>query len=158
MASIGWTFPWPTPPPKELRRKGRSYSISLNHMYVWTGRGGQRRLSAFAEGWKHDQIDRVLRSGLALPAGPLALELAIHPPDAIQRDADGLIKLAEDAVFEAYRLAGLSKAVANDYRVVDIHVHRHAPDRRNPRLELRLRTWRAVTGQLGLATLDAVSA
>jgi len=145
-----WTFPWPVPPPRSpLERGGRAHSISLNHLYVWTGRGGQRRLSTFAERTKHDWIKRVVDARQRLPAGLLGLDLAIHPPDAIRRDTDGPVKLAMDAVFEAYLILyreaghppGLAQRLADDYRVVDLHVHRHDPDRANPRIDVRVTAW-----------------
>lgn len=145
-----WTFPWPVPPPPSVfDRRPKQHSISINHLYVWTGRGGQRRLSTFAERTKHDWIAVVVDARQRLPAGLLALDLAIHPPDAIRRDTDGPVKLAMDAVFEAYLLLyraaghppGIAKRLADDYRVVDLHVHRYDPSRSNPRIDVRVSTW-----------------
>lgn len=152
MTCCRWSFPWPIPPPPSpLARQARPRSISVNGMYVWTGRGGQRRLSSFAEATKFGWMAVVIEAGVRLPPGLLALALDIHPPDAIRRDTDGPIKLAQDAVFEAqfllYRRAGYSttaaKKLADDYRVKKLIAERHDPDRARPRIDVRVATWEA---------------
>lgn len=139
-----WTFPWPPPP---TQKDGKRHSISLNHMYVWTGRGGQRRLSAYAEAAKHLWMVCV-RGSSVIPSfpetGPLALTIRIYPPNAIRRDTDGCVKLVQDALFEAYREHYLArgadpvrvKAACDDYRVTHLDVRRCAPDKKNPRIEV----------------------
>jgi hypothetical protein len=132
-----------------LDRKRPSHSISLNHLYISTGRGNQRRLNTFAEATKNGWITIVVDAALPLPPGFLVLDLALYPPDGRRRDADGGIKLAQDAVFEAYRILYLVRGVdpttarrlADDYRVVDLHVHRHDPDRACPRIEVAVSAW-----------------
>jgi hypothetical protein len=132
-----------------IERRPKNHSISVNGMYVSTGRGNQRRLSSFAEAAKNGWIKIVVDAGQRLPPGLLALSIDIHPPDAIRRDTDGPIKLAQDAVFEAqlvlYRQAGYpvvtARQLADDYRVKKVTAERHDPDRANPRIEVRVATW-----------------
>lgn len=127
-----WTFPWPN-------------GITTNHMYRPTERLGQRALTGAAVRWRRDVVDLVALSRLRLPAGLLAVDVALHPPDRVKRDVDGPIKLLIDSIFRAYRddyaARGLPAALADDYRVVDLHVHRYDPSRTSPRIEVRVATW-----------------
>lgn len=119
MSALRWSIPYPP--------------FGTNHMYVWTGRGGQRRLCTPAEKWR-DRIIVQLRDGgqPKPPPGLLSLRLDLYPPDARKRDVDGPIKLAQDAIADALGF--------DDYRIVLLMVRRHPPSKGRPRLEVELAT------------------
>lgn len=140
-------FPWP-PVTRRLGR-GPAQSISVNHMYVATGRGAQRRLSGYAESVLRGWALVVRAARLTPPPGFLDLRLDLYPPDAVRRDADGPIKLALDGLQEGLLLAYLdaghpmhaAKKLADDYRFRRVSSERHDPDRANPRIEVAIAPW-----------------
>jgi crossover junction endodeoxyribonuclease RusA len=113
---------------------------STNNLYVNAPRG--RVLCQTARLWKADALDRVAMTGrlqqTVIPAGDLALTLALHPPSARRRfDVDGKIKLLQDAV-----CLGLG---IDDSRIAALHVTR-ADVVPNGSVTVTLATLEGVTG------------
>lgn len=132
VTACSWSFSWPA-------------GVTTNHMYRPTERPGQRALTKAAANWAYDIVGQVALSRQRLPPGLLAVDVALYPPDRVKRDVDGPIKLLIDSIFRAYRAdfvsRGMPAGMADDYRVVDLHVHRYDPSRANPRIDVRVRTW-----------------
>lgn len=106
--------------------------VTTNHMYV-TLPTGKRVLKAKARTWRDGIIAAVRDGGKPhTPPGLLAIRFDLHPPDAIRRDVDGPVKLAQDAIAAALEF--------DDFRITSLTVRRHLPSRGGARLEVELRT------------------
>lgn len=118
MSALRWSLPYPT--------------VTTNHMYV-TVRSGRRVLKANARAWR-DQIIGEVRDGgqPQTPPGLLAIRFDLYPPNAVRRDVDGPVKLAQDAIAAALGF--------DDYRITLLTVRRHPPARGAARLEVELAT------------------
>lgn len=108
-----WEFRWPT-------------GVTANHLYERSRTGV--RLSARARAWRDEVVVIVRQSGQQLPEGKLAFLLRFSPPNRLRRDADNLLKLAQDAV-----CAGLG---IDDSRFVATVAFRREPSKTHPRIEV----------------------
>jgi len=129
-------YPVPPPPARPagtLRWTLAYLPIATNNLYptrVLPGGKLIRYLDSRAKKWKQQTEATVVLSNVAAPEGDLGLTLILYPPDARKRDADGTIKLAQDAICAALGV--------DDSRIVHLDVWRFPPDRTDPRIEARL--------------------
>ena len=100
---VAFDLPWPP---------------ALNHYYRSVTIKGQARVLISMEGreYRHRLAMVVVLRGRAKPlAGPLRLDLMLHPPDKRRRDIDGPLK----ALLDALTHAGVWE---DDSQVRDLHV------------------------------------
>ncbi len=91
---------------------------SINH--YWRHVGYRTLISR--EGRKfRDRVVAILAAKRCVPLrGPLAMELAVHPPDQRRRDIDNLFK----SILDALQHGG---AYVDDSQIIDLHARKREP-------------------------------
>ena len=105
---------------------------SVNGMYAAAGRG-QRRLTDKARAWKESAAITVRAAHIHLRpfTGAVAVEITITRADKRRNDIDNPLKCLLDALEQG----GLLK---DDAQIVELHVFKRAPNKLEPRAELRV--------------------
>lgn len=104
---------------------------ALNRYYRHVN--GRVLLSREGQQYRANATAAIIEQGRPRLTGRIACVIEVHQPDRRQRDLDGMLKAALDAL-------EFAQVLRNDGDIDSLRVERASVDRERPRLEVTLRT------------------